>query len=581
MASRSPAPAVQAAEEDRFDRLLEIAEKYEQKGKTEVAQKLYEQILEEDPTHSVARNRITLLNESLAKAENYPQPLDLKKTETAIAKSDASNVIVPVENEGWVETLDSETQQPKSEDPQLTRAQQQEFLALLEEHLEHTPSPAASTAAAATETLDSSQQKPSPQSEQSFPEFVNVAANTESAEPQVAETPEPAQVESLPSEPIASIGEFDWAPTNTQGDAIASQTTEPSNSSETPWWDAIFEEGETAPKATSTPAEETTPKASPGKVTLASTLVESSSETETELEVKTAVEVRPAPVLEHPTSESTRLIVESDLNPTVIQPKWAPTRPEETPVASPEEIPAAELAATPIPENLQPVIALLSSEVPGERISGLVQLSLQGPEAQPASLEVRKLLEDPNPLVRTHAAGTIRDLEGDAWDTVHELRDLLTEDDPQVVQLSAYLLGKMGPEAMDAVEQLCQIRDQGTGLARLHAAEALLNIVPHDPRSYAVLEQALASVPVEERYFAAVTLAGMTGDYREDAAIALRVALHDEEAIVRSAAALSLGALQEYAMFALPDLMHMAEYDLPEVRISATTALDCLSTPSK
>ncbi|MEW4488356.1 hypothetical protein AB1L42_09765 [Thalassoglobus sp. JC818] len=564
MASKTPAPAAQVAE-DRFDRLFEIAEKYEQKGKTDVAQKLYEQILEEDPTNAIARNKITLLNESLAKAENYPQPLDLKKTEPAIAKSDASKVVVPAENQGWAGSSDSQVAEADLEESQLTREQQQEFLALLEEHLEHKPSASPDTPQVAAEPSIT------PQPQESFPDFVNVAVNEESSEPLTAQLPETAPIEITPNEAPESTGEFDWAPTQDSIAATTDNSSDASASSATPWWDAIFEEGAAPQKPTEEPEQLEQP--SPGKVTLASTLEEESPATETVPEITAAVASTPIPTVDEPASAATRLTVESDLNPTVIQPKWSPTRSEDSPTE--------QVAAKPIPGELIPVVALLSSEVAGERISGLVQLSLQGPEAQPASLEVRKLLKDPNPLVRTHAAGTIRDLEGDAWDTVHQLRDLLTEGDPQVVQLSAYLLGKMGPEAMDAVERLSKIRDEGTGLSRLHAAEALLSIVPHDPQSYVVLEQALTSVAVEERYFAAVTFAGMTGVYREDAAIALRVALYDEEAIVRSAAALSLGALQEYAMFALPDLMHMAQYDLPEVRVSASTALDCLSAPSK
>ncbi|WP_437205202.1 HEAT repeat domain-containing protein [Planctomicrobium sp. SH664] len=249
-------------------------------------------------------------------------------------------------------------------------------------------------------------------------------------------------------------------------------------------------------------------------------------------------------------------------DPTVIEDNWTPTR-------------LSNLCEE-IPPHLQAAVAKLESTDPQERIAGLLELGDQGEAARGASLAVHALMTDENPLVAVNAAGVLRDISGDAWESVKTLAAQLGNKDDEVVRLSAYLLGRMGPEAMEASDELVTLRNGGQGITSLHAAEALIRITPDDPESVAVLTGALQDKSEDTRWFAAVSLGTVTGVWQADAAKALVKALHDEKADVRAAAALSLGGLGKNGELALQDLERCAAHDTLEVRDAASTALACL-----
>jgi HEAT repeat protein len=209
-------------------------------------------------------------------------------------------------------------------------------------------------------------------------------------------------------------------------------------------------------------------------------------------------------------------------------------------------------------------------------VAALLELSEQGTSAKPASVAVYALLEDPDPMVAVYAAGALREINGDAWSSVKTLAAHLAHEDERIVRLAAYLLGQMGPEAMDAVPQLQQVRDSQHGVTSLHAAEALTHIAPDDGRSVQTLSAALHDQNREMRWFAAVSLGTVRGSAEAAAAQSLRDALRDSEAEVRAAACLSLGGLGVQARIALADLEHARQSDTPEVQMAAETALACL-----
>lgn len=227
-------------------------------------------------------------------------------------------------------------------------------------------------------------------------------------------------------------------------------------------------------------------------------------------------------------------------------------------------------------EELILVVALLDSEEPTERIAGLIELGIQGKAARPASQAVRALLKDDDSLVRVHAASTVREIEGNNTEIVQHLTRLLSDSNQDVSRLSAYLLGQMGSEAASAVPALEQIRDSGKSLTSLHAAEALTRISPDDTASYELLTAALNSESREHRLFAAVSLGGVRQAGGKIAAAALKDALKNEDPDVRATAALSLGGLGNDAQVALDELQHASEFDTPDVRDAALTALACL-----
>lgn len=226
--------------------------------------------------------------------------------------------------------------------------------------------------------------------------------------------------------------------------------------------------------------------------------------------------------------------------------------------------------------ELEPVVEKLGSKDEGERISALVELSNKGEEAKSASLAVRSLLEDDSEIVRVYAASATREIESDAWDSVKVLTSSLKSKQPEVVHLAAYMLGNMGPEAMDATDELCRLRDGDLNVTSVYAAEALTRITPHDGQSFEQLTQALKSEDANVRWFAAVTMGNATQFNSERAVTVLTEALKDEHPNVRTAAALSLGGFGEGARPALADLEQLAETDSEEVREAARTAIACV-----
>ena len=210
------------------------------------------------------------------------------------------------------------------------------------------------------------------------------------------------------------------------------------------------------------------------------------------------------------------------------------------------------------------------------RKEGLTHLADMGSTGRQASLAVRVLLEDPDPLVQAHAAWALWVIENDPWDSVATLRPLLDQSNPDVVELACYMLGDIGVQAESATDALELLRDHADGTTCIHAAEALIRIHGVDDKSLAILTNAVKSRDSEERWIAAVALGRCRGTKSAGAVAALTVALKDVDPEVRSAAALSLGGLGPDALQAKPELERVARMDDPQVRDAARAALACL-----
>ncbi len=210
------------------------------------------------------------------------------------------------------------------------------------------------------------------------------------------------------------------------------------------------------------------------------------------------------------------------------------------------------------------------------RKEGLTHLADMGSTGRQASLAVRVLLEDPDPLVQAHAAWALWVIENDPWDSVATLRPLLDQSNPDVVELACYMLGDIGVQAESATDALELLRDHADGTTCIHAAEALIRIHGVDDKSLAILTNAVKSRDSEERWIAAVALGRCRGTKSAGAVAVLTVALKDVDPEVRSAAALSLGGLGPDSLTAKPELERVARMDDPQVRDAARAALACL-----
>ncbi len=509
---------------NRSDRLLKVAEKYVENGKPEIAKRLYEHIVEQDPKNVVARQRMLALSDASGS--------DLEK-------------LASIKNAAEEKTIDSNVSRPKAaaelivqrQEPTLARKKTAEELFAdkkseqkVELVVTRKPTP----------EFEVREKQPSEQPASEFAWAKEPAVNeffpeesllAEKFETQTTKSDEPSA-----NQIAMSIPEYEREGPHPSQKMLASSARIDAEE----WWDAVFENG--TPQVNAKP------------------LVTS--------EPQEAVVIEPKAEKEFFTPNPATTVASSELpkiEPKIVAEKtnWKATS-------------VQRLCTQDASKELIQVVALLDSRDSTVRIAGLIELGGQGSEAQPASPAVRALLQDDDALVRVHAASTVRDIEGGNIEVVRHLTRLLKEDDPNVLRLSSYLLGQMGSDATEAIASLEQLRDEDSGLTSLHAAEALTRIAPQELASYEILKKALNNEVRENRLFAAASFGGVYQEGEEFAANALKEALGNEDADVRATAALSLGGLGRHAEIALPELRHAADFDLPEVREAAHTALACL-----
>lgn len=204
---------------------------------------------------------------------------------------------------------------------------------------------------------------------------------------------------------------------------------------------------------------------------------------------------------------------------------------------------------------------------PGENLA-----ATSPPEASPAEASP----PEASPVARAEAAWAGYESTGDADHAVVVLTGLLTEPEPDVVELSTFLLGRMGSEAQAAAGDLTKLRDSAAGSARLHAAEALSRISGNDIESVAILVDGLLKGEPESRWLCALALSNVGPRHQSLAVNALTLALSDSDPDVRSVAALALGGVGPAAEPAVPQLREAAHDSSPEVREAAITALECI-----
>jgi HEAT repeat protein len=223
-------------------------------------------------------------------------------------------------------------------------------------------------------------------------------------------------------------------------------------------------------------------------------------------------------------------------------------------------------------------VAKLDHQDPAVRDEGLRSLAFMGPDASSAALAVRTLLRDDVELVRAHAAWAVWELTGDAATVVQPLTELLSSDDSDVVQFAAYTLSGIGAPAAPALPALDQILRSEDRRIRLHAAEATVKIASGSQRDEALetLIVLTAEPNKELRTLAVVTLGSVSDVPTPAITTALTSALHDSDAEVRAAAALTLGAFGPSAKASVAQLEFVAENDHQDVQQAAATALECI-----
>ena len=271
--------------------------------------------------------------------------------------------------------------------------------------------------------------------------------------------------------------------------------------------------------------------------------------------------------------------------------QWWGDDSDATALASPFEQPAPAVDESPaewsrtslarlcenVPAELQGLISELDAAEPAQRKAALAELALRGPSAAAALPAISALLSDADVLVQVHAAWATWEVAGRPEDSIDALTQLLvTETDPHVVQASAYFLGAIGPDADIATDALWFVCQRTSGITRLHAAEALACITPHDERPVTILVEGLSAADKESRWLSALALSSVAPAHRPAAVAALTAALDDAAPEVGAAAALTLGGFGDQAGAAISQLQAVSDGDHEDVRTAARIALECI-----
>lgn len=241
---------------------------------------------------------------------------------------------------------------------------------------------------------------------------------------------------------------------------------------------------------------------------------------------------------------------------------WAPTPLE-------HQFPVAE-------GDLESILESLGRDEPEVRKQALIELSALGSEGAVASTVTKVLMNDPDEMVRAHAAWATWSIGGGSAQAVTTLASLTQSERNDVVQVAAFFLGSMGADAEDAISALHDVHNSSSGVTRLYLAEALIRIDSRDRDSLRELTEALQSDDAELRWLSAIALSGISPEHASEVVPALAARLDDTDPGVCSAAALTLGSLGPAATSAVGPLEHAMSHEVSDVRIAAETALACI-----
>jgi len=194
--------------------------------------------------------------------------------------------------------------------------------------------------------------------------------------------------------------------------------------------------------------------------------------------------------------------------------------------------------------SLEPLRVRLSDPVLRGRV--LEILAALGPKAKLVVDDVIKALDDSDPMIRGEAAVAIAAIGPDAAAAVPVLLKSLTDANasPDIRYSAAYALGRIGPAAQPAAEQMRSLVTSPDEVLATVASWSMLKITPDDT---SLLDQAIP---------------------------ALRKAVRADREIVRLEAAVTLGDIGPAASSAIPILELVSEEDSSrQVREAAGKAL--------
>lgn len=160
-------------------------------------------------------------------------------------------------------------------------------------------------------------------------------------------------------------------------------------------------------------------------------------------------------------------------------------------------------------------------------------------------------------------------------EAVPALTESVGDPDPEVRRLSAYALGRIGPEANTALPTLRTALEDAEEPVRLAAAYAINGIDPADASAVPVLSAAAGRGDAR-----AVVALGRMGPAAADSVPALNRSLRNPATLVRCKAAEALGRVGPAAKSAVPALKQALRDPDEDVRSAAAEALRAIEPES-
>ena len=495
------------------DRLLSMAQVYEQKGQLQQAHKLYCQVLQENPNHAVAREHATDLMAAISKSHSATDP----GPQSQVAGSEPSKSGLTIAKVA-----------PAPTDPALMGKKERKILSE-DEVAARIPKPRA-------------------------------LAKVASARPATVATVTHEEMKTGTVTPAEQVAEEPLAP-------LVMTVEQPITVVEIP---GPIELPAVEPLVTGPKEQIVTSVDVPAVEQPAATLpVITSSRPATSIEaaptLTAVVEAAPAVVM----VEAAPVIT------TVVEAAPAVIRIESAPATTWVKTPAGRLCPN-APEHLHGCLANLESSDPEARKAALEELVECGRGAVTCLPAIRGCLTDADLLVQGHAAWAIWSITGQSSEAIACLNSILACEQEEAVVFACYVLGTMGPQAQPAVPMLTRLQNDDSTGVRVHAAEAMLKVSNDGSLAIRVLTASLASHRADERSLAAVALGAAGPQCREAAISALITSLYDEDAEVRCSAALALGGFGKEAKASIAALEVAASATDAATRDAAMSAIACI-----
>ncbi len=191
--------------------------------------------------------------------------------------------------------------------------------------------------------------------------------------------------------------------------------------------------------------------------------------------------------------------------------------------------------------------------------------------------EPRKKPPELTPADRIRLAGHQLAADATDVDATTVLIEWVASGTAEDVELAAYLLGVYQPRDKRVVETLKRRLSTTNGHVRVHVAEALLRNDKKSAEATGALISQLKSGSQRVRMMSALAMHAAEGVQRQHCVVALMVALEDDDANVRAAAAAAVGGFGSDARIAAPALKKLAKDENADTARVAGVALQCVT----